>query len=49
MLTLLTLLQEASRADAPRARNAPAHAVALTRLFAQPGVFAVPQSLRPQR
>ena len=43
------VLQEASRADAPRARNASANAAAAARVFAQPGVSTLPQSLWPQR
>jgi hypothetical protein len=43
------LLQEAPRADAPRARNASANAAAAACLFAQPGVSPLPQPLRSQR
>ena len=43
------MLQEAPRADAPRARNASANAAAAACLFAQPGVSPLPQPLWPQR
>lgn len=45
----VVVLQEAPRADAPRARNASANAAAAASLFAQPGLSPVPQPLRPQR
>jgi hypothetical protein len=43
------VLQEAPRADAPRARNASADAAAAACLFAQPGVSPLPQPVWPKR
>ena len=49
LVIMVTVLHEAPRADAARARNASAHAAAVACLFAQPGNSTVPQPLRPER